>query len=110
MEDVESLRLVAPREPPIAEAHDEFIHLRELYEKLLGSQKALDMLLGIQRPSLRKEGLFYDPIKVKAKRVEKEKYDEESRKIILENEELRSRKMARKYEIDDKDRNDKRYR
>ena len=109
-EEVESLRLVAPTEPPIPEPHDVFIHLRELYEKLLGSQKALDMLLGSQRSSLRKEGLGYDPIKVKAKRVEKLKYDEESRKIILENEELRSRKMARKYEIDDKAINDRRYR
>ena len=71
VEDVESLRLVTPTEPHIAEAHDEFIHLRELYKKLLCSQKALDMLLGSQRPSLRKEGLGYDPIKVKAKRVEK---------------------------------------
>ena len=109
-EEVERLRLVTSTEPCIAEAHNEFIHLRELYEKLLGSQKAFDMLLGSQRPSLRKEGLGYDPIKVKAKRVEKEKYDEESRKLILKNEELRSRKMARKYEIDDKARIDRRYR
>ena len=109
-EEVKSLRLVTSTEPCIAEAHDEFIHLRELYEKLLGSQKALDMLLGSQRPSLRKEGLGYDPIKVKAKRVEKEKYDEESRKLILNNDELSSRKMARKYEIDDKAKNDRRYR
>ena len=109
-DEVESLRLVTSTEPCIAEAHDEFIHLRELYEKMLGSQKALDMLLGSQRPSLKKEGLGYDPIKAKAKRVEKEKYDEESRKLILKNEELRSRKMARRYEIDDKARNDRRYR
>ena len=68
---VESLRLVTHTELCIAEAHDEFIHLWEFYEKLLGSQKALDMLLGSQRPSLRKEGLGHDPIKVKAKRVEK---------------------------------------
>ena len=45
-EEVESLRLVTSTKPCIAEAHDEFIHLQELYEKLLGSQKALDMLLG----------------------------------------------------------------
>ena len=96
--------------PPIAKAQDEFIHLRELYEKLLGCEKALDMLLASQRPSLRKPWLGYNPVKVKAKRVEKEKYDNESRQIILENEELRSRKMAREYELDDKARNDRRYR
>ena len=71
-EEVETLRLVALTELPIAKAHDESIHLQELYENLRGSQKALDMLLGSQRPSLRKEGLGYNPIKVKAKRVEKE--------------------------------------
>ena len=107
-EEVETLRLVALTEPP--KAHDEFILLLELYEKLLGSQKALDMLLGSQRPSLRKKGLGYDPIKVKAKRVENEEYDKENIKIILENEELRSRKMAEKYELDDKARNDMQYR
>ena len=109
-EEVENLRLVALTEPPIGKAHDEFIHLLELYEKLLGSQKALNMLLSSQRPSLRKEGLGYDPIKVKAKRLENEEYDKENIKIILENEELRSRKMARNYELDDKARNDRQYR
>ena len=68
------------------------------------------MLLGSQRPSLRMEGLGYHPIEVSAKKVEKEKHDKESRKIILENKEIISKKTAREYELDDKARNDRRYR
>ena len=39
----------------------EYILLRERYDRLLGSQKALEMLLGSQRSALRKEGLGYIP-------------------------------------------------
>ena len=39
----------------------EIVELRERYDKLLGSQKALEMLLGSQKSVLRKEGLGYKP-------------------------------------------------
>ena len=45
------------------------MHLRELYEKLPGSQKTSDMLLDSQRTSLRKEGLGCNLVKVKAKKI-----------------------------------------
>ena len=34
-EEVETLRSIVLTKPPISKAHDEFIHLWELYEKLL---------------------------------------------------------------------------
>ena len=40
---------------------EEYFRLREKYDQLLGSQKALEMLLGSQRSILRKEGLGYEP-------------------------------------------------
>ena len=40
---------------------EEYSQLRERYDQLLGSQKALEMLLGSQRSVLRKEGLGYEP-------------------------------------------------
>ena len=39
---------------------EEYSRLREQYHQLLGSQKALEMLLGSQRSVLRKEGLGYE--------------------------------------------------
>ena len=39
----------------------EYSRLREQYDQLLGSQKALEMLLGSQRSVMRKEGLGYEP-------------------------------------------------
>ena len=40
---------------------EEYSRLREKYDQLLGSQKALEMFLGSQRSVLRKEGLGYEP-------------------------------------------------
>ena len=60
-ENLSSLEFDVPHRKEEISLLEQHPRLREGYEKLVGCQKALEMLLGSQRSVLRKEGLGYEP-------------------------------------------------
>ena len=98
---------------------DEYHLLRQRYDQLLGSQKALEMLLGSQRYGLRREGLGYES-NDKIKTDEGTKWVKEGTDKVVESSEQQNRSISvddeekgkglRNYLMDEAIRRDPRYR